>query len=123
MGVGVGVNGGDTDTLGVGQGEIPFHDVPNLDGMLPILWQDGRRPPMVCGLLFCSFSYLSSFLFFLLCFLVTMSYIDIEIEVDIMSTYIYIYIMSTYIYILCLLIYVSTYILHRYRNRSRYIYI
>lgn len=29
------------------EGEIPFHDVPNLDGMLPILWQDGRRPPMV----------------------------------------------------------------------------
>ena len=21
------------------EGEIPFHDVPNLDGMLPILWQ------------------------------------------------------------------------------------
>jgi serine/threonine protein kinase len=28
------------------EGEIPFHDMPNLDGMLPILWQDGRRPPM-----------------------------------------------------------------------------
>ena len=28
------------------EGEIPFHDEPNLDGMLPIFWQDGRRPPM-----------------------------------------------------------------------------
>ena len=43
-------------------GDIPFHDVPNLDGMLPIFWQvehvnqvrflvpdlaqDGRRPPL-----------------------------------------------------------------------------
>ena len=28
------------------EGEIPFHDEPNLDGMLPVFWQDGRRPPM-----------------------------------------------------------------------------
>ena len=28
------------------EGETPFHDVANLDGMLPLFWQDGKRPPM-----------------------------------------------------------------------------